>query len=155
MTRNLSSGGTVFNHERSNSMNVTQMLRLAGALAIAASIAPSVAKAAQIKAGLYNADGLQEICLVSDGTWYSPTYANWGGLWTVVNGVGHIFGNYNSGAGNDSLVIKAGGGSWMEWSDDLTYANPLDPITFTKISKKCTDARHVHPRSTGNPAQRQ
>jgi hypothetical protein len=77
--------------------------------------------------GLWSANGIQEICLVSGGTWYSPTYANWGGDWIVqvITGEekGTLVGNYNSGAGNDSFVVKGSVMAWNEWSDDLSYVN--------------------------------
>jgi hypothetical protein len=127
-------------------------LKILGAMAIATASVPGAANAA-IHAGLYNADGLQEICLASNGTWSSPTFGSWGGLWTVVNNNAHIYGNYASGAGNDSIVVHGTHGTWTEWRDDLSYANPIDPITFTRIGP-CTEARRGPAHSTGNPSQR-
>jgi hypothetical protein len=127
-------------------------IRALGILSITA-LFPATGMAAGLTAGLYNADGLQQICLQSAGTWYSPTFGAWGGLWVVTGADTHIFGNYNSGAGNDSIVVKGKKGTWTEWSDDLTYYNPIDPITFTKIGT-CTDAAKSQPAGKGNPAQR-
>ncbi len=107
----------------------------ATAVALAAPVQAKV-----LKPGQYSAGGLQDICLVSDGTWYSPTFANWGGQWFTETYQGEnavVFGNYNSGAGNDSMVINGTKLLWMEWSDDLTYSNPLGDLTFTKEKKNC------------------
>ena len=126
-------------------------MKLIYAAALAA-ILPGCAMAKGFQPGLYDADGLQQICLQADGTWNSPTFASWGGQWSVVNKELHVFGNYNSGAGNNSIVVKGKKGSWTEWTDDLSYSNPLDPITFTYIGA-CTEARAV-PGAHANPAQR-
>jgi hypothetical protein len=129
--------------------------RILAALAATAVIA--TAAAAQAKAltpGYYNADGLQTICLVSGGTWYSPSYgAGWAGQWQVINGDTHIIGNYLSGEGNDSIIVGKSK-TWDEWHDDLSYVNLLDPITFTRISPRCPDSSAAGAVSGANPTQR-
>jgi hypothetical protein len=126
-------------------------MKILYAAALAALI-PCAGMAKGVKAGLYEIAGIQEICLQSAGTWYSPTFSNWGGDWLVSGKDTHIFGNYNSGAGNDSIVIKGKAVSWTEWSDDLTYVNEDDPTTFTYIGT-CTEAAS-RPGKFANPAQR-
>jgi hypothetical protein len=94
---------------------------------------PACGWAAGLKPALYNIGGKQEICLQAAGTWYSPTLANWTGLWVVEGKNTHIFGNYNAGQVNDSIVVRGKSkADWTEWSDDLTFKNILDPITVSK-----------------------
>jgi hypothetical protein len=111
------------------------------------------AHALGLKPGLYNADGIQQMCLLAGGTWTSPTFPGWGGKWQVTGANTHIWGNYASGAGNDSLVIKGKGGTWMEWRDDLSFNNPLDPISFVKIGR-CKAASAAPVSHKGNPAEK-
>lgn len=115
---------------------------LVTSVAIAVALSCSVpAQAKKTKLGLYNAAGLQEICLVNNGTWYSPTFANWGGVWLTEHYSGEkltLMGNYNSGAGNDSLVVDGTNLIWNEWSDDLGFVNPIGNTTFTFIGSSCT-----------------
>jgi hypothetical protein len=110
-------------------------IRVHATLAVLALVVahPTCSWGAGLKPALYDIDGKQEICLQAAGTWYSPTLANWTGLWVVVGNETHIFGNYNSGQINDSIVVKGKStGSWTEWSDDLTFKNIYDPITVSK-----------------------
>ncbi len=124
--------------------------------AACASVCAGSASAAGLKPGLYTLVGnaTQSICLETGGTWYSPTYAGWSGQWLVsADGNAHIFGNYNSGAGNDSIVIGKSK-SWTEWSDDLTAVYISDPITFTKAGK-CVTGPTAAPAGNGrSPNQR-
>jgi len=123
------------------------------AVLAATALISAAANAKSLTPGLYNADGLQTICLVSGGTWYSPSYGSgWSGQWEVVNGDTHIIGNYLSGEGNDSIVI-AKSLTWDEWRDDLSFVNLLDPITFTKISGRCTSGSEVRHAVGADPTQ--
>ena len=62
----------------------------------------------------------------SKGTWYSPTFAGWGGSWWRKGGSSDVImfdGNWNSGAGNtaakvDLISLSLMAGSLMEWFDD-------------------------------------
>jgi hypothetical protein len=98
-----------------------------GYLLAAAIVAPISAQAAGLKPGLYVLNKTQEICLQAAGTWYSPTLSGWT----------HIFGNYDSGTGNDSIVVKGKSASWTEWKDGLGFQNVVDPASFEK-SGSCT-----------------
>ena len=113
---------------------------IASAALAAGALAPSAASAS-LAAGNYEVDGIQQICLVSDGTWYGETFHAWGGHWlagpTRDDGT-LIFGNYNSGAGNDSMVVEGTRSvDWTEWSDDGTFGTFIDG-TFAKIRGPCT-----------------
>lgn len=111
------------------------------------------------KPGLYEIDGIQEICLLSNGTWFSPTFSGWGGTWENNTATGAlaktlIRGNYASGAGNDSIIVKRSVAGWNEWRDSETYAADYDPVTWSKIGT-CTDANwhHLTHVNKSNPAQ--
>ena len=108
-----------------------------GYLLAAALVAPISAQAAGLKPGLYVLNKTQEICLQAAGTWYSPTLSGWTGLWVVTGKDTHIFGNYDSGTGNDSIVVKGKSASWTEWKDGLGFQNVIDPASFEK-SGSCT-----------------
>ncbi len=114
------------------------------------------AKSVELKAGLYSAAGIQEICLVSDGTWYSPTFGGWGGLWYNIKGSkvakGGLFGNYSSGAGNDNMNIKKGHLLWTEWRDDLSFSTLISD-QFTFLGSSCTAAHGRGLKNKANPAQ--
>ena len=108
-------------------------------IAIAA-MAPMFALAA-IGPGQYSVGGIQQICLVSGGTWYGTTFSGWGGAWQQVT-VGtklhtHIYGNYAAGAGNDSIAVKGAVGSWTEWRDDLSFQTVINPVKLTKVKTAC------------------
>ncbi len=127
--------------------------------AVAAATVMSGAAHAKFKSGAYSANGYQTICLYTDGTWNSTTYANWGGEWSNAGSIGHVFGNYNSGAGNDSMVEKGKGGSWTEWSDSLSYVNVIDPASFTYVgslsANGCSEGDNSRaPQSSKPPAAR-
>ncbi len=92
----------------------------------------SSASALGLKPGNYEVDGSQQICLVAGGTWYGETFPSWGGDWRVgpVGGGGDlgdtfIWGNYASGAGNDSMVVSGTKVAWTEWRDDESFTNVL------------------------------
>jgi hypothetical protein len=125
-------------------------------IAIAA-IAPMAALAA-IGPGQYSVGGLQQICLVSGGTWYSTTFPAWGGRWQQV-AVGsklhtHIYGNYAGGVGNDSMVFKgASKGSWTEWRDDLSFQTVLNPVQIDFVKATCDPPALRAQGGSANPAR--
>lgn len=81
--------------------------------------------------------GDQTICLKGGTTkylkWYSPSYAGWGGRWKGKN----IFGNYDSGAGNDTLHVDSGKALWFEWRDDLSTRKISSGVPFIFVKLKC------------------
>jgi hypothetical protein len=118
------------------------------ALGIATALASTDASAGSLKPGLYLLAGTQQLCVVADGTWYATTYANWGGRWAGTV----LWGNYEGGAGNDTIV--PGKKLWVEWRDDGTSNLMQSPITFKMIAKTCTAAAGVQPSAKPNPADR-
>lgn len=118
-------------------------LLVSSALAVGA-LAPTVASAYPLKPGNYEIGGVQQVCLVSDGTWYGETMANWGGNWfrgpTSEDGT-LIFGHYDTGAGSDSIVVSKGTADWMEWDTNTGAQVFFDSIKVTSITGvpgKCT-----------------
>jgi hypothetical protein len=115
----------------------------------------ATAQAAGLKPGLYDANGQQQICLVNDGTWFSPTFGGWGGFWYNISGSSvaksGLLGNYSSGAGNDNMNIKKGSLLWTEWRDDLSFTTVIIG-TFTRIGDSC-GAHAKGLKNKENPAQ--
>lgn len=119
-----------------------------------AAMAPMFASAA-IGPGQYDLAGIQQICLVSGGTWYGTTFSGWGGGWQQLT-IGtkvhtHIYGNYSAGAGNDSIALKGSKGSWTEWRDDLSFQIVLNPVKLTFVKAACDPP--VAGAGGGNPAK--
>jgi hypothetical protein len=126
---------------------------MASAALAAAVLAPAVASSAILKPGSYSLSGIQDICLESSGAWYGEEFPDWGGLYTLgSDGQTVIFGNYNSGAGNDSILVKKSAGTWDEWADDLSYSN-YETITVTKTSKTCTPPPEANKKVRKNPSE--
>ena len=117
---------------------------LAASVLAAGALAPSAASASGLKVGEWSVGGIQHICLVADGTWYSTTFSTWSGHWELV-GLGDdksiVYGNYtvgSPGVGNDSFVVGKGNLSdWTEWHDFTVKVGFLDDTLWTFISKKC------------------
>ena len=125
-------------------MNAKKMTSMLAISAIAALALAPAAQAKALKPGNYNLAGLQQICLVSGGTWYGETYPSWSGTW----GAGPtredatlLSGNYNGGAGNDSMIVTGSNVDWTEWNDASAFI--FIDSTITRIAGKCTapDAR--------------
>ena len=121
----------------------TALFTSALVMAAVMALAPA-AQAKALKPGNYNLAGLQQICLVSGGTWYGETYPSWSGTW----GAGPtredatlLSGNYNGGAGNDSMIVTGSNVDWTEWNDASAFIFIVS--TITRIAGKCTapDAR--------------
>ena len=107
-------------------------MKLIGTCIAIAAMTPLLANA--LPPGQYEVGGVQQICLVDDGTWYGTTFANWGGTYVVKGSKTFLIGNYRSGRGNDAMdFYEDGHGPWSEWRDNLSYQN-ISPskITFTK-----------------------
>jgi hypothetical protein len=124
-------------------------------LAVAA-MAPMFAMAA-VGPGQYTVAGIQSICLVSGGTWYGTTFSGWGGAWQQVT-VGtkvhtHIYGNYASGAGNDSIQMKGTKGSWTEWRDDLSFQTVINPAKLVFVKAICDPPALKAEGAKANPQQ--
>lgn len=122
-------------------------------IAIAA-MAPMFAMAA-IGPGQYSVAGIQQICLVGDGTWYGTTFSGWGGAWQIVGKNAHIYGNYAAGVGNDSMVFKKkdGTGSWTEWRDDLSFQTVISPTSITFVKDVCDPPALKAQGGKANPQQ--
>ncbi len=125
-------------------MNTKIMTSMLAMSAIAALAFAPAAQAKTLKPGNYNLAGIQQICLVSGGTWYGETYPSWGGTWgagPTKEDATVLSGNYNSGAGNDSMIVTGSGVDWTEWNDGSAFL--FIDSTITRIPGKCTapDAR--------------
>ncbi len=131
-------------------IHITSALSAVAALGIAA----TSAHAKPLTPGNYEVAGIQQICLVSDQTWYGETFPNWGGRW----GLGPhdenatiLWGTYNNGAGIDSMVISSTKRLfWTEFASDSSVASFIDD-KFTKIKGACaapaaqTTGKHKKP----------
>jgi hypothetical protein len=79
------------------------------------------------------AGGVQNICFLAGGTWFSTTFPGWTGLWfqkgAAAAGNGdrvRMLGNYANNVGNDSLEIDFVNGNlmtgpWTEWRDNFVF----------------------------------
>jgi len=130
---------------------VTLMGAASSALALC-SLAPA-ASAAGLSPGNYLVNGVAQICLRPDGTWYSETYPNWGGQWQVGgwNGAAtvdttetFIWGSVAKTQDNDSLVVTGSSVAWTEWFTGGTGGSvDIGPITLIKargMAARCTPA---------------
>ena len=125
-------------------MNTKIMTSMLAASAIAMLALAPAAQAKTLKPGNYNLAGIQQICLVSGGTWYGETYPSWGGTWgagPTKEDATVLSGNYNSGAGNDAMIVTGSGVDWTEWNDGSAFQ--FIDSTITRIPGKCSapDAR--------------
>ncbi len=107
------------------------------------------------KPGLYDIAGLQQICLVADHTWYGTTFSGWGGGWRSGMTGTNLYGNYDSGAGNDSIVLGVDNtGIWEEWRDDGSFQNFIRTATLTYIGKDCPPPAAQSARQSADPSAR-
>jgi hypothetical protein len=92
----------------------------------------------------------QQICLVSDGTWYGTSF-DWSGHWSdtvAAHTKTEIYGNYavntqSPGYANDTLTVetinKVKSVQWYDWFDDFSYKHyEVAPLVFVK--KLCDPA---------------
>jgi hypothetical protein len=89
--------------------------------------------------------GAQNVCFLANGTWFSPTFAGWGGFWFQKgnNAAGNgdrvrVFGNWANGAGNDSaeldfVHLRLMTGPWTEWIDNGGFNGFWLRVTVTRI----------------------
>jgi len=121
-------------------MSIKTLLLLSGtALAVAGG-----ASASGLKPGQYNIDSIQQICLVSGGTWYGTTF-DFNGHWISNpgnNDKAAIYGNYQGngsyyGYYNDTITVRGGTADWYDYNDDNSYAAFLPGVTFTFVKKAC------------------
>lgn len=117
----------------------TLLLMSSAALAVA-----GTASANGLKPGQYNVDSIQQICLVSDGSWYGTTF-HFNGHWISNpgnNDKAAIYGNYQSsgpyyGYYNDTITVRGGTADWYDYADDNSYAAFLPGVLFSFVKKAC------------------
>jgi hypothetical protein len=125
-------------------------------LVLTAAVAlPLAATAAAPTPGEYSIGGVQQICLVGDGTWYGTTFSGWGGQWSNAGAKTYIFGNYASGSGNDAMFLKNGRskGVWQEWRDDLSFSLVQTGVSMDKVSSSCAPPAAQSQRGAANPME--
>jgi hypothetical protein len=131
----------------------TDMLLRTICIVAAASVAPMLAHA--LEPGQYEVGGIQQICLVDDGSWYGTSFPNWGGVYQVRGKMTFIYGNYAKGKGNDSMDFDAKMlGAWTEWRDNFSYQN-VSAAMLTFVKTDCDPPPAAVESSTGNPMSRQ
>jgi hypothetical protein len=119
-------------------MKTAHLTSVLATLALAA-LATST-QAGALKPGNYNIAGIQQICLVSDGSWYGETFASWGGFWQLgptKEDATVLEGTYNSGAGEDAMVLTTKAVDWTEFHNDRTFVAFVDS-TVARIPGKCS-----------------
>ena len=122
---------------------------VSSALALAA-LAPSAASALALKPGHYMIAGIQPICIVNGGTWYGEAYP-FGGNWSEgPSGQTVIFGNYNGGAGNDSMITTRKAVQWTEWSDGLAFQTFVTG-SVVRLTGHCAAPATLSPPKHKNP----
>lgn len=124
---------------------VVRSALMAASIFALGALAPAAASAKSLKPGLWDVGGIQQICLVADGTWYGTTFPTWNGHWNAGAGVEDqnlVYGNYTfsdiPGVGNDSMVIdKQNLADWTEWNDYTVQVGFDDDVQWTFIQKSC------------------
>ncbi len=116
-------------------------LLLSSTLAAAALAASPALAAGALAPGNYSLGGIQPICLVRDGTWYGERFAGWGGRWSagpVSEDATLIYGTYNRGFGNDTMVVGSQGAlDWTEFLDNGRLVKFIDS-KVTRIRGACS-----------------
>lgn len=125
-----------------------------------AMLAPQSASAASLPNGQYNVAGLQEICILNGNpkTWYGTTFPSWGGRWANKKKQIQIYGNYDSGDGNDSISFPLKGGApyniiWIEWRDNFTFNQILVNKAFSFVKAVCDPPADAKKGGAANPAE--
>jgi hypothetical protein len=136
--------------------NILSAVLLASSALAVGTLVPSVSAASGggLRPGNYEIGGIQQVCLVGDGTWYGETFANWGGNWfagpTTEDGT-LIFGHSDAGASSDSLVVSKGTADWMEWDTNTAFQEFLDNASVKGIPGKCTPPATKAPSGHHHP----
>ena len=121
--------------------NVLSAGLLVSSALVVGALAPSAALARGLKPGNYDLGGIEQVCLLKGGTWYSETFPGSSGNWflgpTTEDGT-LIFGHYASGAGSDSIVVTKQTADWMEWNISDKSQVFLDSISVTGAPGRCT-----------------
>ncbi len=138
-------------------MDMTKSV-LAASLALSiAVIVPNAASAKSLKPGQYDLDGIQQICLVNDGTWYYTTFAGNVGGWenTGASDVPTVlWGSYNSGVGQDAISItKKSTFNWLEFHNDGVLVNFFDQVPIAFVKKQCDAKPTRAPTKISDPAK--
>jgi hypothetical protein len=83
--------------------------------------------------GMTPTGGMQTICFLPNGTWYSSSFSGWSGRWFQkgINAAGNgdhvrLAGNYAGNVGNDSfeldfVTVNLMTGPWTEWRDNFVF----------------------------------
>ena len=119
---------------------LSSALLVSSALAVSALASPATA-AFGLRPGSYELGGIEAICLVKGGSWYSETFAGSSGSWFVgptFEDATLIFGHYANGTGSDSLVVTKGTADWMEWDSSTGAQVFMDNIKVVPTPGKCT-----------------
>ncbi len=112
------------------------------ALGVLLTVGFTSAANANLKPGQYDLGGVQQICLVDDGTWYSPTFYHWRGRWQTRDDdeKAIIFGHFDDeigDVGEDSMIFRKGVLDWTEWESQFAYYDFYDDVAITRVQKTC------------------
>ncbi len=92
--------------------------------------------------------GIQDICFLSNGTWFGTTFPAWSGHWfqkgnSAAGNGDHVSmtGNYASNVGNDGFQIdfqdvNAMSGTWSEWRDNFVFLAWVR-VSFARLKGTC------------------
>jgi hypothetical protein len=118
----------------------------------------NVAQAHAFGAGLWELIGYEtgyELCLETNGTWYSPNVSHWAGYWSVMNAPGEkgtLVGSFAPGFENDSFVVAGSKVHWNEWYSDYST------VAYVSVSWRYEGASCGEPAkdpvNTKNPIER-
>lgn len=123
-------------------MNNSRSLR-AVAIGLISLVAPAAGShAAALRPGQYDLDGIQQLCLLKDGSAYMPTYTSHQSLFWKATGYTDVknivWGNADDNTYYEAFTIaKNNTFNWIEQSSEgesVSYSDHL-PITFVK--KQC------------------
>ena len=114
-----------------------------GSLASAAILlGPGSASAASLAPGQYDLNGEQQICILSDKTWYSTSYPDWSGEWGKKQKTLYLHGNWEDGFGNTVITIVNPTSSpykaiWIDWSETSSFREIAPKSTFSFLKVIC------------------
>jgi hypothetical protein len=101
---------------------------------------------------------IQDICILANGTWYSPSFMGWRGRWfqkgTVPAGNGdrvRMLGNYANGVGNDGaeiefVTVNMMTGAWTEWRDFPNAFFVWTRVTLIRSAPTCPPMPQAAPQ---------